>query len=248
METHEQLRQARERRGLSLNALHDRTGVREPVLAALERGAWEELPAGLYGRHAVRAYARTVGLDADSILESVARMLPEPEDPLDGLARVRGFARRVRPVEPARDSGHQPEPPPDCVVDDSFSIDWRPVLAAAIDGAVLLGFAVALMALTVAAAGTSLATVAPVAAPAWTFLTGLVSASYFVLLGGVRSQTPGALLAGMTRRCGERGQIDARTAVTRGLSCALRESSIVLDLLARSGNGQVLLRAITQRS
>ena len=191
METHEQLRQARERRGVSLQSLQDRTGVRVQVLSALERGAYDELPTGLYGRHAVRSYARTVGLDADAVLTAVARLLPEPEDPLDGLARVRGFVRKARPVETQVES----EPHWTDGDDDHMSLDWRPVLAAAIDGAVLLGFAVALISVTVAAAGTSLSTLAPIAAPAWILLIGLVSAIYFVLLGGIRHETAGARIA-----------------------------------------------------
>ena len=164
MQVHEQLRQARERRGMTLEALQDRTGVRVQVLQSLERGAYDTLPTGLYGRHAVRSYARTVGLDADAILVSIARMLPEPEDPLDGLARVHGFAR------PA-DGDEYP-----------LAINWRSAPAAVVDGSVLLGFAVALILLTVAAAGTSLSTLAPIAAPAWIFLIGLESSIYFALL------------------------------------------------------------------
>ena len=196
METHEQLRQARERRGITLEALQGRTGVRMPVLLALERGTYDALPAGLYGRHAVRAYARTVGLDADAILASVGRLLPEPEDPLDGLARVRGIVRRARPAETHDESERQ------CPAEyeDRVSIDWRPLLAAAIDGAVLLVFAVALISLTVAAAGTGLSTLAPIAAPAWIFMIGLVSAIYFVLLGSIGHETAGGRITGITRR------------------------------------------------
>jgi transcriptional regulator with XRE-family HTH domain len=196
METHEQLRQARERRGITLEALQNRTGVRVQVLLALERGAYDALPTGLYGRHAVRAYARTVGLDADAIVGSIARLIPEPEDPLDGLARVRGIARRARPIEPQVEPEHDsPESE-----EGHISFDWRRVLAAVTDGAVLVVFAVALISLTVAAAGTSLTELAPIAAPAWIFLIGLVSAIYFVLLGGIGHQTAGARLRQRLRR------------------------------------------------
>jgi transcriptional regulator with XRE-family HTH domain len=187
MDTHEQLRQARERRGITLEALQNRTGVRVQVLQALERGAYDALPTGLYGRHAVRAYARTVGLDGDAVLGSIARLIPEPEDPLDGLARVRGIARRARPIE----TPVEPEQQWAAADEDHISFDWRAVLAVATDGAVLLVFGVALISLTVAAAGTSLTALAPVAAPAWIFLIGLVSAIYFALLGGIGHHTAG---------------------------------------------------------
>jgi transcriptional regulator with XRE-family HTH domain len=191
MEIHEQLRQARERRGITIESLQDRTGIRVQVLTTLERGDYASLPTGLYGRHAVRAYARTVGLDADAVLTSIARLLPEPEDPLDGLARVRGFDRKARAVEPQAESMHWWM---DGLADDYFSIDWRRILAAAIDGGVLLGFAVGLIAITKVAAGASLATLAPIAAPAWTLLIGLVSVMYFALLGGIGHETAGARL------------------------------------------------------
>jgi transcriptional regulator with XRE-family HTH domain len=207
MEVHEQLRQARERRGFTLEDVHNRIGVRLQVLMDLERGAYGALPSGLYGRHAVRAYARTVGLDADAILESVGQLLPEPEDPLDGLARVRGFSRKARAAEPI---GETPEPVTIETAQDDWSVHTRRVLAAAIDGAVLLGVAVGLVALTVAAAGTSLTAVAPVAAPAWIFLIGLVSALYFALLGGIARETVGARFAGVTRRTPDAATEDDR--------------------------------------
>ncbi len=197
MEVHEQLRRAREQRGLTLQAVHDRIGVRVQVLMDLERGAYGALPSGLYGRHAVRAYARTIGLDADAILDAIGQLLPEPEDPLDGLARVRGFSRRARSAEPIVE---EVEPQASEAVDDYWPVQTRRVLAAAIDGAVLLAVAAGLVALTVAAAGTSLTAIAPVAAPAWIFLIGLVSALYFALLGGIAHQTVGARIARVTRR------------------------------------------------
>lgn len=100
---HEALRKAREARGLSLAALETKAGVRVAVLDAIERGAYAELPSGLYGRHAVRAYASAVGLDATRVLEEVGALLPKPEDPLNGLARVRGFPRRIRQREGDQD-------------------------------------------------------------------------------------------------------------------------------------------------
>jgi transcriptional regulator with XRE-family HTH domain len=200
MEVHEQLRKAREQRGLTVQAVHERIGVRVQVLMDLERGAYGALPTGLYGRHAVRAYARTVGLDADAILDSIGRLLPEPEDPLDGLARVRGFSRKARAAELFVEG---PEPTASEPADDYWAVQTRRVLAAAIDGAVLLGVAAGLVALTVAAAGTSLSELAPVAAPAWIFLIGLVSALYFALLGGIAHQTVGGRIARVTRRAHE---------------------------------------------
>ena len=102
---HLRLRQARDRRGLTLTAIAREQGVREHNLQLIERNAFEDLPTGLYGRAAVRAYASAVGLNADEAVADVADRLRTPEDPIDGLARVRGIdrprPRRVIDVAPS---------------------------------------------------------------------------------------------------------------------------------------------------
>ena len=90
----QQLGRIREQRGLTLTALQNKIGVRLQVLSAIERGAFGELPTGLYGRHAVRVYANAIGLNADELLDEVAPLLREAEDPLDGLARVTGIREK----------------------------------------------------------------------------------------------------------------------------------------------------------
>lgn len=254
---HERLRRAREAKGVSLAELGNRIGVRAAVLAAIERGAFAELPSGLYGRHAVRAYATAVGLNADGVLDEVGTLLPKPEDPLDGLARVRGFGRRPRrreseeasaesggrapgtflhealafnlhPLNPARTS--------DCSNVTEF--DWRPSAASAIDGAVLAGVVLALAKLTAVAAGTAVSDVIGLALPAWALIAALIGATYFVLLGGVRNATLGATAVGVRLEESPSTPLDGRCAVRRGLQCALRESSIVVDwLLANRVHG-----------
>jgi transcriptional regulator with XRE-family HTH domain len=229
----QRLKRAREDRGLSLAALEGRIGVRGEVLALIENGAFGELPAGLYGRHAVRAYARAVGLDADEVLEKVEPALREPEDPLDGLARLRGLTRRAKPREvdgglssdrrwPARVSI---EPPAEAAA------DWRTVAASAIDSALLLSLILAMAQLTALAAGAPLSEVVAVAAPAWGLMAAVIATLYFVLFAGVRSATPGARLVEAPPD-GERGrETDAGSVVRRGLRCAVRESSILVDWL-----------------
>src|SRR5262245_37403261 len=93
---HVRLKQARERRGLSMSTIARDSGVREINLELIERNRFEYLPTGLYGRSAVRAYATAVGLPADEAIGEVLHRLREPEDPIDGLARVRGI-ERTRP-------------------------------------------------------------------------------------------------------------------------------------------------------
>jgi cytoskeletal protein RodZ len=79
------LRDARERRGLTLRQVADRTKISVPVLEALERDDMSRLPSGIFARSFVRAYAVEVGLDADSMVrELVERFsLAAPPEPLE---------------------------------------------------------------------------------------------------------------------------------------------------------------------
>ena len=238
----------REQKGLTLPALHDKIGVRLPVLEAIERGAFGELPTGLYGRHAVRAYATAVGLDADDLLEEVSPLLREAEDPLDGLARVRGFERRkVRSkADPARGDGGDGGNGTSFKHGDTEKgrsqsrsggsasglidgADLRMVAASAIDGAILALFTIALFAVTARLSHVSLAEAAAYAAPAVAMIVTVVSVLYFVMLGGVRQSTFGQTIAKVPAEA-PAGAQDLHAVVSRGLECALRESSILIEL------------------
>lgn len=63
-----ELRQARERAHLSLQDLSARTKIRASLLDAIEREQFDRLPAGLLTRGFLRAYAREVGLDPESVV------------------------------------------------------------------------------------------------------------------------------------------------------------------------------------
>ena len=62
------LREARERAGLDLAAVADRTNVRKAYLEALETEDMGALPEAVYARNFLRLYARTVGVDPDDAL------------------------------------------------------------------------------------------------------------------------------------------------------------------------------------
>lgn len=59
------LRQARERRGISLRQIAGSTKISIGVLEALERNDVSKLPGGIFSRAFVRSYATEVGLDPD---------------------------------------------------------------------------------------------------------------------------------------------------------------------------------------
>jgi hypothetical protein len=192
----------------------------------------------LYGRHAVRAYAGAVGVDAGALLDEVGPLLPAAEDPLDGLARLRGLVRRreVRLKADATSDRVRLKPDtasdrirlkPDAARDCTHA---RTAAASAIDGAILAAIALVLFQLTALVSGLSVRDAAELAGPAVLALTLLIGLIYFVLLGGVRNATVGQVVAhARTDPLTDGGEGVA--VVARGLHRALRESSIIVDLL-----------------
>lgn len=88
------LRQARERRGMSLQHVAATTKISARVLGALEHNDASKLPGGIFARAFVRAYAREVGLDPEA---TVTRFVAEFPDTAAGEER------------PAVTSGEDPE-------------------------------------------------------------------------------------------------------------------------------------------
>ena len=66
----DRLRQAREARGLSLDAVASATRIAKRHLAALERGDLESLPRGPFGKGYVRAYAEFLGIESGPIIQA----------------------------------------------------------------------------------------------------------------------------------------------------------------------------------
>lgn len=89
------LRAARERRGLTLQALSEATKISPSVLTALENNEVEDLPGGLFIRSFVRAYAAEVGLDPEGAVDALLSAFPherpdtvaKPRDDLAGFGR-----------------------------------------------------------------------------------------------------------------------------------------------------------------
>src|SRR5436305_9699850 len=70
------LRDARERRGVSLRQIATATKISVSVLEALERNDISRLPGGIFGRAFVRSYAIEVGLDPDDVIEQFMAQFP----------------------------------------------------------------------------------------------------------------------------------------------------------------------------
>src|SRR5688500_3628043 len=75
------LREARERRGVSLRTIADATKISVAVLEALERNDVSRLPGGIVGRACVRSYAVEVGLDPEATIQEFVAQFPHDSVP-----------------------------------------------------------------------------------------------------------------------------------------------------------------------
>ncbi|WP_323752543.1 RodZ family helix-turn-helix domain-containing protein [Marinobacter sp.] len=67
----QQLKRAREAKGLSVSAIADQQHLRSSVVQAIETGDYEKIDTELFLKGYVRAYARQVGLNADSVIRDL---------------------------------------------------------------------------------------------------------------------------------------------------------------------------------
>jgi cytoskeleton protein RodZ len=95
------LRQAREKRGMSLQQVAATTKISARVLEALERNDPSKLPGGIFSRAFVRAYAKEVGLDPEATVNRfVSAFQPDTEEDAPQLPSrtvdAEGFESRRR--------------------------------------------------------------------------------------------------------------------------------------------------------
>jgi cytoskeleton protein RodZ len=84
------LRQARERRGLSLRQIASATKISTAALEALERNDISRLPGGIFSRAFVRSYAVEVGLDPEKTIQHFVAAFP-----IELMAAAQTAASRV---------------------------------------------------------------------------------------------------------------------------------------------------------
>lgn len=186
MEISDQLRQARIARGEELPALAARIGVRQEHLRAIEDGRFGDLPSGIYGRSAVRSFASAMGLDGPAVLAECEPFLAPLEEPIAGLARVRGIRERPASVARTRPPFEQA---PDTSGESPFA-GWRAPAAAVLDAC-----AIAALLLLVIIAAMTVLTVPPSAlrsaGGAFAMMGALIAAGYYCWFGGVAGATWG---------------------------------------------------------
>ena len=71
----EQLRLAREGRGIPLREISDQTRISMHYLEAIESNDYKRLPGGIFNRSFVKAYARYVGYDEKEAIEGYTRYM-----------------------------------------------------------------------------------------------------------------------------------------------------------------------------
>jgi cytoskeleton protein RodZ len=73
----EQLRLAREARGISLREISEQTRISTRYLEAIENGDLKRLPGGIFNRSFIKAYAKYIGYDEQEALDAYARTARE---------------------------------------------------------------------------------------------------------------------------------------------------------------------------
>ena len=71
------LREARERKGVSLRQIANSTKIAASVLEGLERNDISRLPGGIFGRGFVRAFASEIGLDPETTIQEFIAQFPD---------------------------------------------------------------------------------------------------------------------------------------------------------------------------
>ena len=76
----EQLRTAREERGIPLREISDQTRIQVRYLEAIESNDYKRLPGGIFNRSFVKAYAKYVGYDEKEAVEAYTRYMRDQGD------------------------------------------------------------------------------------------------------------------------------------------------------------------------
>src|SRR3979409_2099564 len=90
----EQLRLAREERGIALREISDQTRISIRYLEAIETNDYKKLPGGIFNRSFVKAYARYVGFDEKQAVEGYSQVMRDqgkPDDDGDTVLHTKLF-------------------------------------------------------------------------------------------------------------------------------------------------------------
>jgi cytoskeletal protein RodZ len=85
----EQLRLAREARGIGLREICDQTRISLHYLEAIEANDYKRLPGGVFNRSFIKAYAKAIGYDEREAVEGYTRYLREHGESSDDVNTTR---------------------------------------------------------------------------------------------------------------------------------------------------------------
>jgi hypothetical protein len=191
------LRRAREQAAISAADLERLTRLSPRIISAIDEERYESLPAGIYARTAVRAYAQAVGLDPAEVLEALQPLLPETPLDLAALAELRAQPRR-----------HELS---------------RYILAATADAALLLLIAVTILRVCGAACHLTPLELLKDAPASMGILCGTPVVLYFWLLGATDVRTAGPWLLDLEILPRVTGPLSLQVWLRRGFLYVARE-------------------------
>ncbi len=92
----EELKKAREERGVTLRKISESTHIGMPFLQAIENDTYDALPGGIFNRSFVRKYAKHVGLDEEQVVARYDQQLAEKggEPQKTSASYIDGFDER----------------------------------------------------------------------------------------------------------------------------------------------------------
>jgi transcriptional regulator with XRE-family HTH domain len=240
------LRAAREARGLSLSEIAASTRISPTILQRLERGDFDGVPAGLYVRSYLKAYAAAVGLDPDETLRLLDPLLPRAVESFSVIVQT---AVTRQPPAAVGDSSEAPPPehaparvarlPAPSASALKMSLEEaaprtsraRLFGAAVVDALLLATVSTALVCLSALACGVSVLQLLRVAAPAMAVLCGTVALAYFGLLAGIAGRTCGAWLLDIKLvEPPPARPMDLSFVARRTAQCLVREASSLIGL------------------
>lgn len=104
----EQLRTAREAKGLSISDIEKATKIQGRYLEAIENNEFDKLPGDFYVRAFIRQYAQVVGLDGKELLSQYSGNIEEELE--EHKKEVEAEKQEEEPVEAPAEQVYQPAP------------------------------------------------------------------------------------------------------------------------------------------
>lgn len=207
--TDTRLRQARLAAGLQLSDIEQRTRISPSILRWIDNGQFHRLPAGIYARSYVRAFAQAVGLDPNEVVASMEQDLPAAVD-ITAAPEVRAAAERSLPLSP----------------------ELARMVAASADAALLSVVYALVLGATAAVCRRPIGEVVAFGMPALVLVLMVVTALYFVVFAGVQGRTPGAGLVGLPP-FDVSGPVHLNAIVSRAMRAFVCEASLGIDIASR---------------